>query len=209
MLSWVFPRRADHYDRYLTLRGISDAEIAAWKAALLGFVRKLAWKHRKPLVLKSPTHTARIRLLLDVFPEARYVHIHRNPYVVFQSARHATQTMVQYFALQRPEFDVETRIIREYRQVYDAFFEEVRLIRPDRFHEVRFEDLEQEPIGPMRRVYEALGLPDFGAVEPELVHYVSTLSGYRKNIHPEIPPATRERIAREWAPCFQAWGYPV
>src|SRR5262245_42059120 len=35
LLSWVFPRRADHYDRYLTLRDVSAAEVAEWKAALL------------------------------------------------------------------------------------------------------------------------------------------------------------------------------
>src|SRR5205823_1911873 len=146
----------DHYDRYLTLRGVPDAEVAAWKAALLGFVRKLAWKHRKPLVLKSPAHTARIRLLLEMFPEAKFVHIRRDPYAVFRSARHTTQKLVGYFALQRPALDVEGRTIRDYRAVYDAFFEEVGLIRRDRLHEVRFEDLERDPIGRMRGVYETL-----------------------------------------------------
>jgi hypothetical protein len=209
MLSWVFPRQADHYDRYLTLRGVPDAEVAEWKAALLGFVRKLAWKHRKPLVLKSPAHTARIRLLLDVFPEAKFVHIRRHPYDVFRSARHTTQKLVEYFALQRPALDVEGRTIRDYREVYDAFFEEVGLIRRDRFHEVRFEDLERDPIGQMRGVYEALELPDFSEVEPALGRYVGTLSGYRKNTYAEIPPATRERIAHEWRRCFEAWGYPA
>jgi omega-hydroxy-beta-dihydromenaquinone-9 sulfotransferase len=207
-LSWVFPRRADYYDRYLTLRGIPDAEVAEWKAALLAFVRKLAWKHRKPLVLKSPPHTARIRLLLDVFPEARFIHIHRNPYAVFQSSRHTTKKLVEYVALQRPALDVEGRTIRNYREIYDAFFEEMGLIRRDRFHEVRFEDLERDPIGQMRGIYEALRLPDFGELEPALGRYVGTLSGYRKNTYPEIPPSTRERIAQEWRRCFEAWGYP-
>jgi hypothetical protein len=207
MLSWVFPRRADHYDRYLTLRGVAEAEIVAWKAALLAFVKKLAWKYCKPLVLKSPAHTGRIRLLLDVFPEARFVHIHRNPYAVFQSASHTTQALVQYFALQRPALDVEGRTIRDYRAIYDAFFEDAGLIASSRFHEVGFEDLERDPVDQMRGVYEALGLPDFGAVEPALVRYVGTLSGYRKNTYPEIPPATRDRIAHEWRRCFEAWGY--
>jgi hypothetical protein len=207
MLSWVFPRRADHYDRYLTLRDVTAVEVAAWKAALLGFVKKLAWKHGKPLLLKSPTQTARIRLLLDVFPEARFVHIHRNPYTVIQSARHTTRTMVDYFTLQHPAFDVEERTIRQYREVYDVFFEEKNLIRKDRFHEVRFEDLEQDPVGQMREVYRALGLPDFGEVEPALRRYLGTLSGYRKNEYAELPTAARERIARECHRYFEEWGY--
>jgi len=89
-LSWVFPRRAAHYDRFLTMRDCTAAEIERWKAALHFFVQKLTYKHALPLVLKSPPHTARIRLLLDVFPNARFVHIHRNPYDVFRSACHLT-----------------------------------------------------------------------------------------------------------------------
>jgi len=57
MLSLVFPRRADHYDCYLTLRGVPEAEVAEWKDALLWFTKKLSWKCSKPLVLKSPHRT--------------------------------------------------------------------------------------------------------------------------------------------------------
>jgi hypothetical protein len=207
-LSLVFPRRADHYDRYLTLRGASDAEVAEWKAALVRFVKKLTLKHRKPLVLKSPPSTARIRLLLELFPDAKFVHIHRSPYAVFQSALHTNQKMLELFALQRPTLDAEDRTIRSYREIYDAYFEEVGLIRRERFHELCFEDLERDPIGQMRALYEALALPAFGEVEPAIVRYLATVSGYRKNEYPEIPPATRERIAREWNRSFEAWGYP-
>jgi hypothetical protein len=119
---------------------VPEAEVAEWKAALLGFVRKLAWKHRRPLVLKSPAHTARIRLLLDVFPGARFVHIRRDPYAVFRSSRHTTEKLFEYFTLQRPVFDVDSWTIRNYRAIHDAYFEDVGLIRRDRFHEVRFED---------------------------------------------------------------------
>jgi hypothetical protein len=209
MMSWVFPRRAEYYDRYLTFRGVSDAEVAQWKSALLAFVRKLAWKYKKPLVLKSPHQTARIRLLLDVFPDAKFVHIHRNPYAVFQSSRHTTQTMPKYFVLQHPKIDVEGTAIRGFREVYDAYFDDVGLIHPDRLHEVCYEDLEQDPIGQMRAVYEALGLPDFSEVEPAVRRYLRTLSGYQKNRYPDIPPATKERIAHECRRCFEAWGYPT
>ena len=44
-------------------------------------------------------------------------------------------------------------------------FEDVGLIRADRFHEVSFEELERDPIGQMRGIYQALGLPDFGEVD--------------------------------------------
>src|SRR6516165_3107475 len=198
-MAWAFSRRADHYGRYGTLRGASAGEVAEWKSALAGLVRKLSFKYGRPLVLKSPGHTGRIRLLLELFPEAKFVHIHRNPYDVFRSTRHLVRTVPPWWALQRPDYsDLEERSLRQYREVYDVFFEERRLIAVGHFHEIGFEALEADPIGQVRGMYEALALPDFRQVEPDLRRYVESLSGYKKNTLPELPAELRSRVAREW-----------
>jgi hypothetical protein len=41
---------------------------------------------RTRLLLKSPCHTARVKLLLQEFPDAQFIYLHREPYTVFQSA---------------------------------------------------------------------------------------------------------------------------
>jgi omega-hydroxy-beta-dihydromenaquinone-9 sulfotransferase len=210
LLSLAFPRRAEHYDRYVTLRGLSGQELTEWKAALTWFLKKLSLKYGRPLVLKSPGHTCRIRLLLELFPGAKFVHVHRDPYAVFQSTRHTVQKVAPLMALQRPDYgDVDERALRQYREVYDVFFEERGLIPKGHFHEVRFEALEADPVGQVRGIYEALGLPDFRQAEPALWRYVESLSGYRKNTLPELPAGMRQRIAGEWRRCFEEWGYPV
>jgi hypothetical protein len=209
-MAWAFPRRAGHYGRYLTLRDAPADDVAEWKSALAWLVRKLSFKHGKPLILKSPGHTCRIRLLLELFPEARFLHIHRNPYDVFRSTQHWVRAGSPVWALQREDFrDLAERTLRQYREVYDAFFDERGLIPKGHFHEIGFEALEADPIGQVRGAYEALSLPDFRQVEPTLRRYVGSLSGYKKNTLPELPPGLRERIAGEWRRCFQEWGYPV
>jgi omega-hydroxy-beta-dihydromenaquinone-9 sulfotransferase len=160
--------------------------------------------------LKSPANTARIRLLLELFPDARFVHIHRNPYDVFQSIRHTYDKVTPWINLQRPEFDgLDERILRQNREAYDAFFEERFLIPKERFHELSFAALEADPVGQVRAIYDGLGLPDFGYVEPRLRRYVESLAGYRKNTFPELSAQERHRIAREWRRCFDEWGYPL
>src|SRR5262249_10979938 len=67
---------------------------------------------------------------------------------------------------------------------------------------------EADPIGQVRRIYEALALPDFQDVEPALQRYVESQTGYKKNVFREIPAELRARIAREWRRCFEEWGYP-
>jgi omega-hydroxy-beta-dihydromenaquinone-9 sulfotransferase len=209
LMSSIFPRRAEHYARYGTLDDVPEAEVAEWRAALLGFVKKLACKNGKPLVLKSPFHTGRIRRLLDIFPEAKFVHIHRDPYAVFPSACHTVREAMRYCTLQRHALDVEEWTIRRYRELVDAFLAEKDAIPRGRFHELRYEDLERDPIGQMRSTYEALGLPDFGEVEPSVRRYAASLGGYQKNEYAEIDPATKERLRNEWQRAFSAWGYPV
>jgi hypothetical protein len=209
-LAWAFPRRAGNYGRYLTLREASASEVAEWKSALAWLVRKLSFKYGRPLVLKSPGHTCRIRLLLELFPQAKFVHIHRNPYDVFRSTQHMVRTATPWWALQRPDYgDLEGRTLRQYREVYDVFFQERGLIPRGHFHEVRFETLEADPVGQLRALYEALALPDFGHVEPALRRYLAALAGYTKNTLPELPAELRSRVAREWRRCFEEWGYPV
>ncbi len=207
--AWAFPRRADFYGRYLTLREASDDQRAEWKSALAWFVRKLSFKYGKPLVLKSPAHTCRIKYLLELFPDARFVHIHRNPYDVFRSYQHMVRTAAPWWALQRPDdSDLEQRTFRQCREVFEVFFEERGLIPKGNFHEIRFEALEADPIRQLRALYETLSLPDFGHVESALRRYLAGLVGYRKNTLPELSHDVRSRVAQEWRRCFEEWGYP-
>ena len=102
-------------------------------------LKKLTYKYRRPLILKSPPHTCRIRLLLKVFPNAKFVHIHRNPIDVFRSTRHMTEVMLRWHELQRfPRYEIDDWIIRRYRRMCDAFFEERSLIPQGCFHEAGY-----------------------------------------------------------------------
>jgi len=205
-----FARREDHYARYLTFKDVDPSELDAWKAAFFWFLKKLTYKYRRPLLLKSPPHTARIRLLLEMFPEARFVHIHRHPYRVFQSFRHYFDTAMWHTYLQRPDLDgVDERIIRRYKALYDAFFEDRNLIPSGRFHEVCFEDLERDPVGELRRIYERLHLPAFSRFQPKLQRYVGALAGYQKNRFAELQPEEKKKLAKAWARSFDTWGYPA
>lgn len=207
-VGWIFPRRAEHYDRYMTFRGVPERELDEWKQAFVLFLKKLTWKYGKPLLLKSPPHTCRIGLLLGLFPEARFVHIHRNPFTVYQSTRHTFSRVLRITRLQDGSgYDDEGSVLRRYREMYEVFFEERGLIPEGRYCEVGFESLESDPIGTMRGIYEALRLPDFRGAEADLDAYMATISGYRKNSFPDLAPETRGRIAVEWRRCFAEWGY--
>ncbi len=204
----AFPMRAEHYDRYLTFRGVPATEVERWKAAFLWLAKKWTWKYHRPLLFKSPGHTARIRLLLEVFPDARFVHIHRNPYAVYQSTKRLRLLIHGLFPFQRPDLSgLHDRILRDYRAMLDAYFEERGLVPAGRLCEVGYEELEKDPVGQVRRVYAELGLPDFETARPALEAYVASLAGYQKTDHPDLPADVRADIARAWRRSFEEWKY--
>ncbi|QEG38249.1 sulfotransferase family protein [Roseimaritima ulvae] len=205
-----FPHHIDNYAKYLTFHGVPRPTIEAWQQAFIWFCKKLTLQNPRSLLLKSPPHTARIRLLLEMFPDARFVHIHRDPYRVFQSQKHFFDTAGWYTYLQAPDLStMDDDILQRYTTMYDAYFEDLALIAPDRFCEVRFDDLVADPVGQTRQIYEQLSLPDFESFEPKLRTYVDSLADYQPNRFPTLDEHSRELVATHWSRSFQRWGYSV
>jgi hypothetical protein len=208
-LSWVFPRNRSWYDRFLTFTQTDEEELREWGAALTLFLKKLTWKHGRPLILKSPFHTGRIRLLLDLFPEAKFVTIHRHPLAVFRSSLYTVAKTCPRFSLQyvEDEGQWQDHLFRQYRQVTDAYFEQRHLIPAGRLCEVSYEELEKNPFDVVRKIYRRLGLPEFEGVETKLRQYLASLGHYQKNKLPPLKKDFEKRILKECKRPFEEWGY--
>lgn len=205
-----FPQTGARYEKYLSFRTVPRAEIETWKAAFLRFCKKLSLTDTRALLLKSPPHTARIRTILELFPDARFVHIHRDPFTVFQSQRHFFDTAGWYTYLQTPDLSaIDEGILQRHETMYDAYFEDLALIPPGQFTELRFNDLEADPVAQVAMIYTKLSLPGFDAFRPGLERYVASLTGYQKNSFPPLDAATRRLVATRWQRSFAAWGYPT
>ena len=196
-LWWAFPRNTRKYERYLTFRDVSASEVDRWKLAFTRFLKKLTLRHGRPLLLKSPPHTARVGLLRSIFPEAKFVHVHRDPFTVFRSTRHLNDVFTDSLRLQSVDsVDSDDAVIRRYRLMHDAYFDDRDAVPAGHLHELAFEDLERDPIGEIRKVYNALDLPGFAEALPRLESYVDGLSSYRKNTYSDLDPALKRRLAR-------------
>jgi len=207
-LAYYFPRDASRYDRYLTFQDVPDGDVGRWGSALTTFLKKLTLRHGRRLVLKSPPHTARIRLLLDLFPDARFVHIHRHPYEVFPSTGHMARSIQPAIQLQQcSPLDSADRILGVYSKMYDAYFEQRSLIPKGRLCDVGFDPLQRDPVGVVRSIYESLGLGNFEQLQPQLEGYLASITGYQKNRFIDLSGPLRRRIADEWGRSFDEWGY--
>lgn len=210
-LVWAFPNHGPVFDEYLDLAHITDAQRRVWIRTLQRFVQRVATLRNRRIVLKSPPHTARVRTLLEAFPDARFVHVVRDPLALFPSTVRLWRVLSEVQGLQvvKPEkLDawLEESVFTTLIRMYQAFERDRDLIPPGRLVEVRFEDLIADPKGQMRHVYQQLELGPFSRAEQGIDEYLRAAKDYRPNRF-ELPPETERRIRQRWAPYFERYGY--
>jgi hypothetical protein len=206
-LTIAFPNHPPQYEEYLDLEGISPRAVASWKRDFLHFLKSLTLKYNKRLVLKSPTHSCRIKTLLEMFPEARFVHIVRDPYVVFPSTVNLWKSLYLTFGLQRPTFaGLEEHVFKTFNRVYDKIDEGKRLVDFDHFYELRYEDLVRDPVGQMANLYDHLGLDGFEELLPKLQARLADTADYRTNRY-QLSDERRAEITRRWGHVISQYGY--
>lgn len=207
-INMAFPNGPLYYREYLELDELNERERDEWKAALEAFVRQITFLRSKRVVLKSPTHTFRIRTILEVFPEARFVHIVRDPYKVFPSTLHLWRTCSRIYGLQEPELDgLEECVFSTLTRLYQRLDETRELIAPERWYELRYEDLVADPIEVMRGLYEGLALGGFDRLVPEIEGHLARIGRYETNSY-SLEPELIERITERWGEVIDRYGYP-
>jgi len=206
-LTMTFPNEPPRCPEYFSLEEVSPDARARWKAGLLSFLRHVTFRNPKRMVLKSPPHTARIKAILEIFPDARFVHIVRDPHVIFPSTVKLWKTLYKFQALQNPRYEhLEEYVFDCFERMYDAFENQRHLVDADRLIEIRYEDLVADKVGQMRSLYERLSLGEFEKVLPKLEEYLAGVKEYKTNRY-QIDPELAARIDQRWGPHMQKYGY--
>jgi hypothetical protein len=207
-LTIAFPNHPPQDQEAFDVEELPPRQQGRWKQAFLRFLRHLSFKDPRRLVLKSPTHTCRIPILLELFPDARFVHIVRDPYVVFPSTVNLWRSLYETHGLQKPTFvGLEEHVFSTFTHLYDRLEAGKKLIAPRRFAEMRYEDLIADPIGQMRRMYDRLELGDFEQVRPRLEKYLTENASYKTNRYKALDPALEAEITRHWNKVIRRYGY--
>ncbi|MGE0409339.1 MAG: sulfotransferase [Amphiplicatus sp.] len=179
-----FPKRFDEFlARGLFFDGCASTEIDAWKERFTYLMRKLyLYQDEKPLLIKNPVYTARLAMLADMFPSAKFIHIHRNPFEVFVSMRNFYRKLLKEFALQPYDHvDIDETILRVYERMMGALERDAQNIPRDRFVELSYADLDAKPMEAVAAAYSALGLPGLEAARPQFEAYLASVNSFEKN----------------------------
>ena len=207
---WFFPKiMLEHYRKYALLEHIPEDDIHKWTDDYLFLLRKISLAGRgKRLLLKSPPHTARVKLLLFLFPKARFIMIHRNPYDVYASNKRFWQVTNRIYALGSTKgVDFHRIILDSYAMVMRKYLAEKDRIPEGQLVEIPYQELINQPLDTIRQVYQSLQLGDFSYCEHAMKNYLQGQKNYVRLSH-ELPPAERAMARQKLTPFLKHWGYP-
>jgi len=209
-LSMMFPDRGAVYPEYLDLHDLSSAQLQRWKGQVMKFFRRVTYRDPRRIVVKSPPHTARVRTLLELFPDAKFVHLVRDPYELFVSTVNLWKSLNEVQRMQGlgDQLWVEEYVLSSLERMYDAYQADRELLADDQIYELRYEELVENPLERLRQIYGQLGLGDFSSVESRIQEYLADVKNYRPN-HYELSEEQRRVVRQRWRSYFESYGYAI
>jgi len=161
-----------------------EKDLEEWKKNLLTFYRKITFLTGKQIVSKNPYHTLRLPLLAELFPGARFIHICRSPYDVVPSTVRMWNIMAYANRLKNFWKEPDTgEVASVLRSFIDYVSREKKKIGRNQFAEIRFEDLENDPVKELKRIYSELNLTWSEGFEKLLMEFLASWKDYKKNIY--------------------------
>lgn len=212
----AFPENYRHYLDYGFVENLPASTRAKWAKETMYVLRKISLrKGGKQLMLKSPEHTCRVRPLLELFPNAVFVNIHRDPYSTIRST---INTFIKQYELHRigtlPDGDftdvMEDFILELFERTYRYLFEceQSGALNEHNYVNIAYADLENDPEGCLRHIYDSLGLDGFEEALPYFREHIESQKGYVKNRF-SMDPNLRRRINERLGFYFEHYGYEM
>jgi hypothetical protein len=194
----IFPRSSRYFLLDEEPRFVREAQVGVWGDTLAGFVKKVAFAAGGRVVLKNPFHSVRVSILKGLFPQARFVHIRRDPLAVIPSTQRMWAILGKSLTLGRwwgpPRME---EIVEVYRRMLTTLETDLAALPAGGFAEVDFAQLEADPLRTLRGLYAQLDLPFEPEHEPRVRTFLEGLRAYRKNrysLDPQVAAMIRERL---------------
>ena len=208
---YFFPKAMTKYFRnYVLFENMPASEIEAWTKGYIYLLKKISLAcGNKPLLLKSPPNTARVKLLLSLFPDAKFIFIHRNPYDVYASNKRFLKVTHSIYAMGTTKLvDVNSIILDTFSQTMHRYLQERSLIPDGQLMELSYDDFTQYPVETIRKTYATLGLNDFSYCENKMTSFAARQKQF-KSIDHTLSPGELTMISKKMEPLISHWNYSL
>lgn len=206
---WFLPQRMREYaDRFLCFENISEEELRTFEETFVKIIKISLWNTGGTQFLsKNPPHTGRVRELVRMFPDAKFIYLMRNPYTVFESTRSFFTNTIRPLQLQDiAETELVDNILYVYEKLHKKYQSEKACIPEGNLVELRFEDFESDAYAQTEMLYKKLNIPGWEEAQTAIKQYTDAKKGYKKNKY-AYKPETVALVNRHWGDIVEHWNY--
>jgi hypothetical protein len=198
------------YEEAIQNKHLKEKEIEHWYISYDRLLKKaLMDSGGSRLIIKNPVNTARIDKILKLYPDAKFLYIYRNPITVFYSTQNFYRKLFPQLWLKEvdPGF-IDNLILDVYQRLLSDYQTQKLLIPPGNLMELRFEEFEKNPEYELKKIYSELLNEDYNLVEPYLLKYLNSLTGYSKNKY-SVPEDSLNKVVSEWGYFMKLYNYDI
>lgn len=176
---WYFPKNTRAIaNEYLFGKTSNNEDTENWKNNFKRFVNRcLINTNGIRFISKNPPHTARIPQLLELYPNAKFIYIHRNPYEVVRSTFAFYKSILP--ATQLQEIDEEVLfndILWVYKEMIEKYEADKKSIPSENLIEIRYADLVNKPDKEIKDIYKNLLNDNYERLETNINEYLGGLN---------------------------------
>lgn len=180
-----------------------------WKAGLDNFCKRLSFKDGKRVMLKNPFHSMRIPLLNEIYPNAKFIHIHRHPYNVVPSTINMWKIVNRDNKLKGEPVEPG---IKEVAVFLDRMLVNIKQnlakLPGNSSCEISYETFEKDPFNSLKEIYKKLDLTYSDGFEEKVLGKLANLEDFKKNIF-QLTMAEKDTIKNELEKHFIYYNYKV
>jgi hypothetical protein len=191
-------------------RDLSPQDQQSWREVFLRFLAGVSVRGAgRPMILKSPTHGARVETLRELLPDARYILIVRDPMTSFESVVRMWRKMFEMYAVGPipAEEEIREAVLGDRPRFEAKLTAGTRDLPTNRFVTINYESLVADPVKVIERLYQRLELADFATVRDTIMVETQRRSGYRaKGVLPS--DQWQQRISASWEAILASYAAP-
>ncbi len=206
---WYFPKNLYYYfKKYVLFAGTNKEIIERWKKNYLFLIKKISYKYNSQrILLKSLINTARIKLLLEIFPEAQFIHLSRHPLKIYLSTWKLYKKILPIFSFQKIDVNqLDHYILEIYKDLYTQYFKEKHLIPKENLIELQYETFVQDPLNTLQKIYSDFNLTGYQKTQSSFLKYLEKHKRYKSDTY-IYDDEIKEKIYKHWYFAFNKFGY--
>jgi hypothetical protein len=198
------------YRNYIRFESFTDKELKKWENLYRRLVTKaLLNTGGSRAILKNPVNTARMLRLKEIFPKARFIHIIRNPVIVYLSTKKFFTQLFPTLQLEPfSEEDISRMILDIYRNLMQDYLEDKEQLDPGLLIEIKFDELVEKPLEKLEIIYATFNYSHFQELKPVFEDYLASIQGHEIDDY-TIEKAELDRVMEHVGFAMEHWNYSL